>query len=95
MTTVLSDPFNRVIKTSAALAVLLGLTACGGPLAPNELRLDNDGNGRFSGSAGAGWTSQELYTHISASFCDGADIADFQILVLDGGQVVSGQCVLG
>lgn len=53
------------MKFSPVYALVL-LAACGGLPADNELRVDNDGNGRFSGTAGAGWTAEEIRRSVCA-----------------------------
>ncbi len=71
------------------------LAACDGAPASNELQLDNDGNGRFSGSAGADWSAQEIRTYASNQICGKAPVAEFRISVLPTApeyKIISGSC---
>lgn len=74
------------------------LVACGGVPASNELQFDNDGNGRFSGSAGAGWTPEEIRTQMSGVMCGNGPVADFHVSVLPSAPdytIFSGRCASG
>ncbi|MDE4174041.1 hypothetical protein PXK01_07740 [Phaeobacter sp. PT47_59] len=74
------------------------LAACGGTPASNEMRLDSDGNGRFSGTAGAGWTPEEIRTQVSAQICGNAPVAEFRVTVLATAPdytIISGRCASG
>jgi len=82
----------QTVRPLACLAILT-LAACGGAPASNELRLDNDGNGRFSGNAGFGWTASEIQAHVQGQ-C-GGPVTGFSVRTLEGGQVFSGQCASG
>lgn len=87
--------FSKPIAFLACCALLAG---CGGAPSSNELRFDNDGNGRFSGSAGAGWTPQEIKTQAASTICGNAPVAQFNVSVLPsapGIQIFSGTCASG
>jgi hypothetical protein len=81
-----------------SIACSVMLAACGGVPASNQLQFDNDRNGRFSGSAGADWTSQEIETQLSGLVCGNGAIADFNVSVLPSAPdhtVFSGLCAAG
>ncbi|WP_416368252.1 hypothetical protein [Tritonibacter mobilis] len=74
------------------------LAACGGVPASNQLQFDNDGNGRFSGSAGSDWTPREIETQISGLVCGNDAVVDFNVSVLPSAPdstVFSGRCAAG
>jgi hypothetical protein len=52
------DKMQKFTLSTLALATLVA--GCGGAPSSNELRLDNDGNGFFSGTAGNAWTPAEI-----------------------------------
>lgn len=81
-----------------SIACCVMLAACGEVPASNQLQFDNDGNGRFSGSAGSDWTSQEVETQLSGLVCGNGSIADFNVSVLPSApdyKVFSGRCAAG
>jgi len=85
-------------KRFLSIACCVMLAACGGVPASNQLQFDNDGNGRFSGSAGADWTPQEIETQLSGLVCGNGAIADFNVSVLPSAPdytVFSGRCAAG
>ena len=93
---------NPMITKSAKLlwpvACCAFLAACGGVPASNQISFDDDGNGRFSGAAGADWTPQEIKTQISGHACGNGPIADFRVSVLPSAPeytIFSGRCALG
>lgn len=49
---------TKITLSTLVLATLVA--GCGGAPSSNELRLDNDGNGFFSGTAGSAWTPAEI-----------------------------------
>jgi hypothetical protein len=57
-TLIQSDKMQKFTLSTLALATLVA--GCGGAPSSNELRLDNDGNGLFSGTAGNAWTPAEI-----------------------------------
>ncbi|MBY6134616.1 hypothetical protein KUV61_02160 [Nocardioides marinus] len=80
------------------LACCALLAACGGAPASNELRFNYDGNGRFSGGAGAGWTEQEIRSHAANTLCGNRPVAEFQVSVLPTApdyKIFSGRCAAG
>ena len=89
---------SKFIKPILSLGCLAQLTACGGAPASNELQLDNDGNGRFSGSAGADWSAQEIQTQVSNQICGNGPVGQFNVSVLPSApefKIFSGACVSG
>ena len=84
------------ISTSLLVATL-ALSACGGAPASNELQIDNDGYGRFSGSAGSAWTADEIRRHAQNSICGyNQYVANFSVRSLPsapGYLIFSGQCI--
>ncbi|UWQ34337.1 hypothetical protein K3555_07560 [Leisingera sp. M527] len=89
---------SNISKPVLYLACCALLAACGGAPASNELRFDKDGNGRFSGSAGAGWTAQEIRTHVSGQICGKGTVAEFNVRVLPTApdyKIFSGSCASG
>lgn len=85
-------------KPFSAIACCALLAACGGVPASNQLQFDNDGNGRFSGSAGADWTAQEINTFAAEQICGNGPVGDFSIRVLPSApdyKIFSGTCVSG
>ena len=83
---------SKSLFLSAAVLSVLTLSACGGVPAANELRFDNDGNGRFSGSAGPDWTAQEIREQAQDICGSGQSVADFSVRALSGGKIFSGRC---
>ncbi|WP_082020473.1 hypothetical protein [Leisingera sp. ANG-M1] len=89
---------TRFAKPGLSLSCCALLAACGGVPASNELQFDNDGNGRFSGSAGAGWTAQEIRTFATGQICGNGPVVDFSIRVLPTApdyKIFSGSCASG
>ncbi len=93
---------NPMITKSAKLFLPIAccalLAACGGVPASNQISFDDDGNGRFSGSAGADWTPQEIKTQISGHACGNGPIAEFRVSVLPSAPeytIFSGRCASG
>lgn len=93
---------NPMITKSAKLFLPIAccalLAACGGVPASNQISFDDDGNGRFSGAAGADWTPQEIKTQISGHACGNGPIADFRVSVLPSAPeytIFSGRCASG
>ncbi|QAX29939.1 hypothetical protein [Leisingera sp. NJS204] len=87
--------FSKPVLYFACCALL---AACGGAPASNELRFDKDGNGRFSGSAGASWTAQEIRTQVSGQICGNGSVADINVRVLPTApdyKIFSGSCASG
>ncbi|CUI02134.1 hypothetical protein [Leisingera aquaemixtae] len=85
-------------KSVLSLMCCALLAACGGAPASNEMQFDNDGNGRFSGSAGADWTAQEIRTHASGAVCGNGPVAEFNVRALPtapGYKIFSGSCANG
>lgn len=76
----------------ASLALILALAGCVSGPASNELNIDNDGNGRFSGHAGPDWSEAELRQMVGAQVCGGALPRDFNLQVLSGNWLFSGTC---
>ena len=83
--------FKFINSTLAALTISV-LASCGGPIAPNEIQIDNDGGGRFSGHAGEGWTAEELRDQVAGVVCGGAAPRDFRPAILDGKWLIRGSC---
>ncbi|WP_027258626.1 hypothetical protein [Leisingera aquimarina] len=84
--------FSKPVQSLACCALL---AACGGVPASNELQLDNDGNGRFSGVAGADWTAQEIRTHVSGMICSNGPVGELRFSMLPSAPeytIFSGSC---
>lgn len=79
---------NLLVVSSVALA----LAGCGGAPAANEVRVDNDGGGKFSGSAGMQWTEQELRAEVGDQVCGGTAPREFSLRALDVAWIFSGTC---
>ncbi len=75
MTTLFTKPVLSLLCCAA-------LAACGGAPQVNELRFNVDGQGRFSGSAGAAWTEAEIKAQASGQFCRNRPIGQFNVSVL-------------
>lgn len=88
-------PFAHLTKPALCLAFAAALSACGGAPASNELQFDNDGNGRFSGSAGLDWTAEEIRQQAQGLCGQGQTVTGFSVQSLSGGRVFSGQCTGG
>ena len=69
---------TRVSKFGFCLVAVTAVAACAGLPAANELRIDNDGKGRLSGTAGADFTPQEILKHVSQSVCGGGPVNNFR-----------------
>ena len=85
-------------KRFLPIACCVMLAACGGVPASNQLQFDNDGNGRFSGSAGSDWTPQDIETQISGLICGNGAIVDFKVRILPSApdyMIFSGRCAAG
>lgn len=83
----------KTSHTTAIVVLCLLLTACGGAPASNETRIDNDGNGRFSGSAGVGVTDAEIRSSVETVVCStGQSVQVFSRRALSGSTIFSGQC---
>ncbi|MDC0656926.1 hypothetical protein N6L27_02825 [Leisingera sp. SS27] len=85
-------------KPVLSLACCALFAACGGVPASNELQFDNDGNGRFSGSAGSGWTVQDINTYAVNQICGGGPVSGFSVRVLPTApdyKIFSGACASG
>ena len=80
------------IKFIFAAVTMSVLVACGGPIASNELQIDNDGSGRFSGHAGEDWTPEELRDQVAGVVCNGVTPRVFNPSILDGKNLFSGSC---
>ena len=68
------------------------LGACVGGPALNEINIDNDGGGSFSGNAGMDWTQEELQRMVGVQVCGGATPRRFDLRVLSGNWLFSGNC---
>lgn len=71
------------------------LSACAGVPASNELRIDNDGNGRFSGVAGSAFSDQEIMEQVERQVCANSTIQTFRPSILASAPEVtlfSGTC---
>ncbi len=62
------------------------------PPAANEMNIDNDGGGRFSGSAGMELTEADLRQNIGVMICDGAEPSNLQLRTLENTWIFSGNC---
>ena len=67
------------MRVLPCLALTATLAACGTAPALNELHLENDGGGRFSGKAGPEWTGTELKQEVATAICGGTDPARFRL----------------
>lgn len=74
------------------LAAAAALTACVGGGASNQLNIDNDGGGRFSGHAGMDFTQDQLRTMVGGQVCGGSQPRQFDVRVLDNNWLFSGAC---
>lgn len=86
---------KKIAKPALSLTCCALLVACGGPPASNELQLDKDGDGGFSGRAGSDWTAGQIRTQISGDACGTGSIVDFRVSVLPsapGYTIFSGRC---
>ena len=89
---------TRFAKPGLSLTFCALLAACGGAPVSNELQFDNDGNGRFSGSAGASWTALEIRTFATGQICGNGPVTDFSVRVLPTApdyKIFSGTCASG
>lgn len=89
-----STPISPLL---AALSLSL-LAACGGVPQSNQMNFDNDGNGRFSGSAGADWSADEVRNYAMRNLCGGGAVEDFIVRVMPSGpdvMIFSGRCANG
>lgn len=74
------------------LASSVLLSACGGGATQvNELRFNQNGDGTFTGSAGAAWSEAE----IRAQACQGAGAATLSVTSTASGKTFSGRCGSG
>ncbi|OBY27027.1 hypothetical protein [Leisingera sp. JC1] len=90
----MTDRFTKHVLSLACCALL---AACGGAPASNELQFDKDGNGRFSGSAGSGWTAQDINNYAAGQIC-GGPVTGFSVRVLPTApdyKIFSGACASG
>ncbi len=82
------------IRTLSVLAMVVVLSACGGGTpGPNQIVVKTGENGSFSGTAGFGWTPEE----IRKSVCTGSDgrataPKEFGIQKTDTHYIVQGRC---
>lgn len=79
---------NLLVVSSLALA----LAGCGGAPAANEVRVDNDGGGKFSGSAGMEWSQEEISKNVGDMICGGATPKDILFRTLSDAWIFSGTC---
>ncbi|WP_185968384.1 hypothetical protein [Paracoccus sp. M683] len=56
------------------------------------MNIDNDGGGRFSGSAGMELTEADLRQNIGVMICDGAEPSNLQLRTLENTWIFSGNC---
>ncbi len=80
---------TSLLAVVSAISVLAGCVA--GP-AGNQLQIDNDGGGKFSGHAGMDWSEEELKKAVGGMVCGGAVPKDFYLRVLSGSWLFSGSC---
>lgn len=80
------------LRAALCLSLALVASACVAGPASNELNIDNDGGGRFSGHAGPDWTEAELRQMVGAQVCGGAAPRQFTLRVLSGNWLFSGTC---
>lgn len=80
----------RALITVPSLALFLA--GCGGAPAGNEMQIDNDGGGKFSGHAGKDWSEQDIRKMVASDICKGADPRQFTPQVVSGSTVFSGSC---
>lgn len=89
---------KTITKPALYLAQSALLAACGGVPASNEMQLDIDGGGRFSGSAGGDWTVVEIRTHTVRQVCGHGPVEEFNTYVLPSAPeytIFSGSCATG
>jgi hypothetical protein len=82
----------KLVNSTLAVLSLTALVACSGPITPNQLQIDNDGGGRFSGLAGEDWTAEELRDQVATAVCGGVAPRDFRPAILDGKWLIRGNC---
>lgn len=79
-------------RSLASLALMVVLSGCVSGVASNELSIDNDGGGKFSGYAGPDWSEAELRQMVGAQVCGGVPPQQFILQVLSGNWLFSGTC---
>lgn len=91
--------FKTIFKPLAAISVCAIVAACGGGVpASNQMNINSDGDGRFSGIAGLEFTEQEIRNNASAMICGDGPIVEFRTSVLPSGPghlTFSGRCASG
>ena len=80
--------FMRVLALCLCLVALSAQGALAGP----RLDIDNDGGGRFSGHASQDFTPDQLRAQVAARICGGAAPRQFDLRVMSGFWLFSGQC---
>jgi hypothetical protein len=80
----------KLLSIIPTVAICTLLSACGGAPASNEIRIDNDGNGRFSGSAGVGVTDIEIKSFVDCG--PNLAVTTFSRRALSGSTIFNGQC---
>ena len=79
----------------SSTSLILALASCGGVPSGNELRLDDDENGFFSGTAGRDWTPAEIIAQACGANQAGAE---FRVITSDtssGAFAFGGRCMSG
>lgn len=86
---------TKSAKLLLSVACCAVLSACGGLPANNEMQLDKEANGRFSGIAGSDFTPQQIKMHVEIDACPGGTMVDFSVRVLPSEpdyKIFSGRC---
>lgn len=81
-----------ILKTIPPVLVVGFLAACVSEPAGNQINIDNDGGGKFSGHAGMEWSEEEISKMIGGQVCGGPAPKNFNIRVLSGSWLFSGSC---
>jgi hypothetical protein len=81
------------MRPCVLLAAALSLVALPAmALRPDVINIDDDGGGKFSGHAGSAWTAEELPKMVGGIVCGGVPPKVFNLRILDGAWLFSGQC---
>lgn len=83
---------SSVARTITAGSFLVFIAACVPSPSGNEMNIDNDGGGRFSGHAGMEWSAEEIPKIVGGQVCGGTPPRKFDLRVLSGSWLFSGTC---
>jgi hypothetical protein len=82
----------RGLKFALTLSTCFALAGCVGVPTGNEMNIDNDGGGKFSGHAGMNWSGEEVQKMVGGQVCGGSQPRNFDLKVMSGFWLFHGTC---